>query len=146
MQSAGVARTAQGPRPIARSVGAVVAGFATTFALSMGIDVVLHATGVYPAWGVRMADALFVLALAYRGLATVAGGWVTARLAPARPMGHALILAAVGTLVGLGGVAFSVNHPELGPMWYPVLLVVTAIPCVFAGAWCQSRRRTWRRP
>jgi len=119
---------------------AVIAGFVTTFILSMGIDAILHATGVYPPYGVRMSDRLFVLALAYRGLATIAGGWVTARLAPSRPMKHAAILAVVGTLAGLAGIAVSVANPELGPLWYPIALVVTALPCIWLGAWLRARR------
>ncbi len=128
------------PRRIGASVGAVVAGFATTFALSTAIDAGLHATGVYPPVGVRMPDALFVLALVYRGLATIAGGWVTARLAPSSPMKHAVFLAVVGILAGLGGVGVSLAHPELGPLWYPVVLVVTSVPCIFVGAWWRVRQ------
>jgi hypothetical protein len=127
-------------RRIGASVGAVVAGFATTFALSTAIDAGLHATGVFPPLGVRMSDSLFVLALGYRGLATIAGGWLTARLAPSSPMRHAAILAVVGTLAGLGGVAVSLTHPELGPLWYPVLLVATSVPCIFVGAWWRVRQ------
>jgi len=120
-------------------VGAVLAGFVTTFALSSAIDAVLHATGVYPRLGVRMSDGLFGLALVYRGLAAIAGGWVTARLAPSRPMRHALILAGVGSLAGLAGVAVAITQPEIGPLWYPVLLVVTALPCIWLGARWRAR-------
>ena len=37
-----------------------------------------------------MSDALFLLATVYRSLYAVAGSYVTARLAPHRPMKHAL--------------------------------------------------------
>jgi hypothetical protein len=126
-------------RRIGASVGAVLAGFVTTFALSSAIDAVLHAAGVYPRLGVRMSDGLFGLALVYRGLAAIAGGWVTARLAPSRPMRHALILAGVGSLAGLAGVAVAITQPEIGPLWYPVLLVVTALPCIWLGARWRAR-------
>jgi hypothetical protein len=119
---------------------AVVAGFAATFAISTALDAVLHATGVFPPLGVRMSAALFWAATAYRALATVAGGWVTARLAPAAPLGHAAILAGLGALAGLGGVAFAVAHPALGPLWYPVALAVTGPPCVLLGARLRARR------
>jgi hypothetical protein len=125
----------QGPRRIGASIGAVIAGFATAFFLSMAIDAGFHAAGIYPPYGVRMSNALFVLAIGYRGLVTIAGGWVTARLAPSAPLRHAVILAAVGTLAGSGGVALSLAHPELGPLWYPVVLVAMAWPCIWAGAW-----------
>jgi hypothetical protein len=121
-------------------VGAVLAGFATTFVLSTAIDTVLHATHIYPPYGVRMADGLFALAIAYRGLVTIAGGWVTARLAPSKPMKHALVLAGLGTLAGIGGVVVSLTHPDLGPLWYPIVLVVTAWPCILVGAWLRARQ------
>ena len=74
------------PRRILRSVGAVLAGFFATFILSIATDVVLHAIGVFPAWGQPMSNALFALATAYRTIYTVAGGYITARLAPDRPI------------------------------------------------------------
>jgi hypothetical protein len=130
-----VQTVAPGERRIGASILAVVAGFLTTAVASTAVDAILHATRVYPPAGERMADGLFVLALSYRAVATVGGGWVTARLAPNQPMKHAVFLAGVGTLAGLAGVGVSLAHPELGPLWYSVLIVVTAIPCVFAGAW-----------
>ncbi len=128
------------PRRLGRSIAAIGAGFVATAALSMGTDAVLHATGVFPPQGTRMSDPLFALALAYRAAATVAGGLVAARLAPYRPMAHAYVLAGLGAVAGLGGVAVSVSHPELGPLWYPIALVVTAVPCVLAGARLGLRR------
>jgi hypothetical protein len=56
---------------------------------------VLHATGVFPPFGQPMADALFLLATAYRIVYGVAGCYLTARLAPDRPMRHALALGVV---------------------------------------------------
>lgn len=127
-------------RRIGATFGAVIAGFATTFVLSVAIDALLRATGVYPPQGARMSDPLFVLATTYRILSTIAGGWVTARLAPARPMRLAMILGAIGSLAALGGVAMSLAHPELGPLWYAVGLFVTALPSVWAGAWLRVRQ------
>ncbi|MFT3915563.1 MAG: hypothetical protein QM704_16050 [Anaeromyxobacteraceae bacterium] len=122
-----------------RSVLAVVAGLVATAALSIAADQALHSAGVYPPWGARMSDGLFGLATAYRVAFTVLGGWITARLAPARPMRHAAWLAAIGTLLGLAGLAVAVANPDLGPRWYPVALVVTAAPCVLLGAWLRAR-------
>jgi hypothetical protein len=88
------------PRRILRSVGAVLAGFFATFILSIATDVVLHAIGVFPASGQPMSNALFVLATAYRTIYTVAGGYITARLAPDRPMAHVWALAIIGLVAG----------------------------------------------
>ena len=62
-------------RRILRRIGAVLAGFLATVILSLGTDLVLHAAGVFPAWGQPMSNALFLPATAYRTLFTVAGRW-----------------------------------------------------------------------
>ena len=75
--------TAPTPRPRLRSVGAVLAGLVTTFAITTAVDLALHATGVFPPLPVVMSDALFAPALAYRIPFNAAGCYVAARLAPA---------------------------------------------------------------
>jgi hypothetical protein len=115
------------------SIVAVGAGFFTTAALSIGTDAALHALGVFPPSGQPMSDALFVLATMYRVVYTVCGGYITARLAPERPMRHVIVLGCVGLAVATIGVLATWNRPELGPKWYPILLVVTALPCVWLG-------------
>jgi peptidoglycan/LPS O-acetylase OafA/YrhL len=122
------------PHRFGRSVGAVVAGFVATAVLSLGTDVVMHATGVFPPWGEPMSDGLFVWATVYRVAFTVLGGLITARLAPRQPMAHVFVLGAVGIVAASAGVLATWNQgPEFGPKWYPIMLVVTALPCVWAG-------------
>ncbi len=117
-----------------RSAGAVLGGFFAVFALSTVTDVVLHATGVFPPWGQAMSDGLFLLATAYRAVYTVAGGYITARLAPERPMAHVLVLGAIGLAVSLVAAVLTWDFgPEFGPHWYPLALVATSLPCVWAG-------------
>jgi hypothetical protein len=124
------------PQPqLGRSIWAVFAGFLAVFILSTAVDAVLHATGVYPPMGQAMSDSLFVLATAYRTLFTILGGYITARLAPKRAMRHAIILGIVGMIAGtIGLVAFWNKGPAFGPHWYPIALVVEAIPCTWLGA------------
>jgi hypothetical protein len=117
-----------------KSVGAVLAGFVAVFVLSLGTDVVLHSTGVFPPWDQRMSDALFLLATAYRTVYCIAGSYIAARLAPNRPMGHALALGILGLVVSTAGAVVTWNKgPAFGPHWYPVALIVTAIPCAWLG-------------
>jgi peptidoglycan/LPS O-acetylase OafA/YrhL len=80
-----------------------------------------------------MSDALFVLATSYRSVYGALGSAVAARLAPDRPMQHALALGVVGLVACLAGAVASRNAPELGPRWYPIALVVLALPCAWAG-------------
>ena len=116
-----------------RSVGAVLAGIVAVVVLSVGTDEILHLAQVYPPWGQRMADGLFGLATAYRIVYGIAGGYITARLAPSAPLRHALILGLIGLVPGLLGVMVAIAKPELGPLWYPVALAVTGLPCAWLG-------------
>jgi len=94
----------------------------------------MHATGVYPPWFHYMPDSLFLLATAYRIVYSVLGSYLTARLAPHRPMLHALILGVVGVLLSTAGALSTWNKgPEFGPKWYPITLIVMAIPLAWIG-------------
>ena len=131
-------------RPWVRSVCAVLGGFLVTAVASTAADAIMRATGVFPNSPRTMSDSLFVLASAYRALFTVAGGFVTARLAPDRPMRHVWILAGIGLGAGLAGVVvyFTVGKAHLGPAWYPVSIAIEAIPCVWFGGRLQTGRRS----
>lgn len=123
-----------------RSVVAVAVGFFATALLSLGTDVVMHATSVFPPWGQSMSDGLFVLASTYRVVYTLVGGYLTATLAPRRPMWHVMVLGAIGIVAAtIGAVATWNAGPAFGPRWYPLLLVVTALPCVWAGGMLRAR-------
>lgn len=125
--------TATTSRP-GRSTLAVAAGFVFTAVLSIAADALMHASGIFPAPGQPMSGGLFAWALAYRMAFTVGGGYVTARLAPTRPMRHVLTLGAIGTVAGTLGVVATWNAgPEFGPRWYPILVAATGLPCVWAG-------------
>lgn len=122
------------PRRIGRSIGAIVAGLLAIFVLSLGTDVVLHATGVFPPWFQYMSDSLFVLAMAYRCVYSVLGAYLTARLAPQRPMQHALILGVIGVLLStLGTIGTWNKGPEFGPRWYPLALIAISLPLSWLG-------------
>lgn len=119
-----------------RSTRSVLAGLATIVLLSHGTDAVLRATGALPPWGVPMSDAAFAAALLYRTLFGVLGSYLTARLAPRRPQLHAFVLGSIGLVASLAGAVATWNRgPEFGPHWYPLLLVVSALPNAWLGAW-----------
>jgi hypothetical protein len=130
---------------VGRSVLAVFAGFVTTALLSIGADAVMHAAGIFPPLGQPMSDGLFVWATVYRCAFTVLGGYVTAALAPRSPMSHVLVLGAIGIAAATVGLVVTWNAgPALGPRWYPIMLVVTALPCVWSGGLVQGRFRPAR--
>jgi hypothetical protein len=121
-----------------KSFLAVLAGLVFTIVASTGLDFVMHSTGVFPEGTVdkvpEMTTAQWLIASSYRVLAAIGGGWITARLAPARPMFLALVLGGIGTFLALLGLVGAwVASPKLGPLWYPALLVITALPCTWLG-------------
>jgi hypothetical protein len=73
------------PRRIGRSIGALLTGIFAGVILTLGTDELLHVTGMFPAWGQPMSDALFLLATAYRTVYNIGGSYIVARLAPDRP-------------------------------------------------------------
>lgn len=81
-----------------------------------------------------MAAGLFGIATGYRLLFQVLGGWLTARLAPVKPMKHVWILGGIGQVLSLLGLLAWRSMGEAGgPLWYPVVLILTAIPSVWLG-------------
>lgn len=122
-----------------RSTAAVLLGFVAVVVLSLGTDQVLHVLAVYPPWGQPMNDpGLNLLALAYRSVYTVAGGYITARLAPRNPMRHVLVLAVIGFVAGMAGAIATVPM-DLGPAWYPIALALSGPLFTWLGGVLQSR-------
>ncbi|HWW17242.1 MAG TPA: hypothetical protein VNY81_01375 [Candidatus Saccharimonadales bacterium] len=122
------------PQRIGRSIGAVLAGILAGVIITIATDAVLHVIGVFPPLGQTMSNQLFLLATAYRIVYGVLGSYVIARLAPDRPVQHALVGGVLGLVVSTVGAVVTWNRvPSLGPHWYPVALIVTALPCAWLG-------------
>jgi hypothetical protein len=125
------------PQPnIGRSIGAVLAGVFAGIALSLGTDVLLHAIHVFPPWGASLVgyDAALLLATIYRSIYGIAASYLTARLAPNRPMLHAMMLGILGFAVSVLGASATWNKgPAFGSHWYPVALIVLALPTAWVG-------------
>lgn len=114
------------------AIWAVVAGVLVIIGATTLVDIALHVAGVFPPTSQPINDALALLATSYRVIISIGGAWLTARLAPERPLKHAMILGYVGVVLGMVGLVASWNL-GLGPRWYPIALVVLAIPQCWAG-------------
>jgi hypothetical protein len=120
-------------RRLLRSTAAVIAGLFVVAVTSTVTDEVFRALHVFPPRDQLMyGSGLFLLALAYRTLYSILGCYLAARLAPSAPMRHALILGVIGLVLSVVGVIVNIQR-HLGPNWYPIALVVTALPCAWLG-------------
>jgi hypothetical protein len=112
----------------------VFAGFVVVIVLSLLTDVAFYKAGMAPPVGLRMSDSMLLVASIYRTAYAVLGSYITARLAPHQPMVHALIGGFMGLVLSIVGVVVSWNHvATMGPRWYPISLVVTALPAAWLG-------------
>ena len=116
-----------------KSIGAVIAGALFMIVATVAADLACRAAGILPAMNQPIGETAALVATLYRVVFGVAGAWLTARLAPSRPMTHALILGAIGFILGTVAVVASWSG-DLGPRWYAISHAALAIPECWAGA------------
>jgi hypothetical protein len=123
-----------------RSVAAVLTGALVGILLSVATDAVLHTLGLLPGTDKPANDPVLLAATCYRTVYGVLGAWLTARIAPARPMRHVTALGALGLAASLFGAIYTWNKgPAFGPHWYPVTLTVLALPTAWLGGWLRLK-------
>jgi hypothetical protein len=119
---------------ILKSIGAVVAGFVVVFVLAVATDIVLVMAHVFPPveHPEQYGEGMYAAIVFYTALYSVAGAWLTAKLAPSSPMTHALVLGVLGTLSSALG-AWANWGKAAGHEWYPIALIVIALPTCWLG-------------
>ena len=122
---------------ILASIWAVFAGILVNVILSTGTDTILEKTGIFtPPEAGFFTTWMSAVALGYRLVYTFAGGYVTARLAPDRPMKHVIILGTIGTVLCIVGIFVAW---DLSEHWYPIALAITAFPATWMGGSMRMR-------
>src|SRR5207248_9068202 len=119
------------PLRIGRSIIAVLVGMVVGIAITLSTDEILHIVGVFPPWGASMVgfDGALLLAAAYRTFYGVLGSYIMARLAPDRPMTHALVGGFLGLVVSIAGAAATwTKGPAVGAHWQPLVLLGLPMP------------------
>ena len=131
---------ARRPRRLGRSALAVLAGLAANVVLAMLADELMYALSVFPRPpAVSYETGPYIIATAYRAVFGVAGSWLAARLAPSHPMRHALILGGIGLVLCTAGLVAAFNM-DLGPVWYPLALLVMTPACAWLGGSLGAKR------
>jgi hypothetical protein len=126
-----------------RSVLAVFAGLMANVVLSTATDLLLVAVGVFPPLAdfgrpELFGDPLLLLALGYRTVYGVLGCYLTARLAPRRPMAHSLALGSIGFVIGTLGAVVTWGT---WTSWYSLAIIAVTLPSAWLGARIMQRRQ-----
>ncbi|MEA3203914.1 MAG: hypothetical protein QOI63_1594 [Thermoplasmata archaeon] len=128
-----------------KSIGAFLAGLVATATLSFGTDYLFEALGWLPKGmnGLSYASmSVLITIIVYRNMYNVLGGYMAARLAPDRPLGHAL---ALGVFGGVGSLIVTIAtwNMDIGPHGYSIAITVLAVPSAWLGGWLcvQSKAR-----
>ena len=124
---------------VLKGIGAILAGIVFIVVTHSATDLVLEKLGIFTPPHQRFDTTwMVVTATIYRSFYTIAGGYITAALAPDPPMRYVLILGLIG-LVMSTLAAIATIPMNLGPAWYPIALAVLALPCVWLGGKLKTR-------
>ena len=123
-------------------IGAILAGMVFIVATHTATDFVLESLGIFtpPNEGFHTTW-MVVTATIYRSIYVIAGGYITAALAPKPPMRYVLILGMIGIVMSTLG-AIATIPLRISPAWYPIALVVLALPCVWLGGRLKTRQQS----
>ena len=124
---------------VLKGIGAILAGMIFIIVTHTGTDFVLESLGIFtqPSEGFHTTW-MVVTATIYRSIYTVAGGYITAALAPNPPLRYVLILGIIGLALGTLGAVVTIPM-GIAPIWYPIALAVLALPCVWLGGKLRTR-------
>ncbi len=121
-----------------KTIGAIIAGFVTVFILSVITDFILESLHIFPPINNAAGYTwwMLLIALIYRSVYAVLGGYIIAWFSSKKPMRSVWILASIGFIFATLGLLANLDTPVL---WYPVLLVVFTIPSVWVGGKLQVK-------
>jgi hypothetical protein len=118
-------------KSILKSTLAILAGFALGAVLSLGTDFLLNLLGVMSMQNFKQNSTLIVaLVVIYRFIFNVMGCYLTAKLAPNKPMKHVIIIGIIGTILGILG---SVVMWEQAVPWYNIAIIAISLPSAWLG-------------
>jgi len=87
-----------------------------------------------------MLDSRYATALAYRILFQIGGCALAGRIVKNHPMRIAMICATIG-FVGAAALTLGTWHRNMGPHWYALAVMISALPCGYVGGLLAARGR-----
>jgi hypothetical protein len=117
-------------KAILKSMGAILAGFVLVVIISILTDLTLVKTGLMKQPFDLNSSWFVIFVIFYRSLYGTIGSFLTAHLAPNRPMEHSM----VGGFIGFGiSIVGAIAMWDTPPHWYAISLIVTALPSAWLG-------------
>lgn len=118
-------------KTIFKSVGAILAGFVLSAVLSVGTDFLLDNLGIISMNDFKQTSiGLICMVIIYRFTYNVAGCYLTAKLAPNKPMKHVIIIGVIGTFLSLLG-SFAMWDKALP--FYNIAIILISLPSAWLG-------------
>ena len=121
---------------ILKSIWAILAGFLVTVILSIATDQILEKTGLMKIPFDYNSDGFIIIVILYRTIYGILGSFITASLAPSRPMRHVMIGACIALVLATIGTIAMWDVP---PHWYPITLIILVLPTAWVGGKLRTR-------
>ncbi|MBA3680884.1 MAG: hypothetical protein H0W73_06915 [Bacteroidetes bacterium] len=119
-------------KTIWKSIGAILTGFILAAFLSIATDMILNLTNIVNMESFKDNSAIIILfVIIYRFIYNVMGCYLTSKLAPNKPMKHALIIGVIGTVFALLG---SIAMWDKAVAWYNISVILISLPSAWVGA------------
>jgi hypothetical protein len=121
---------------MARLIIAIIAGLLVGIILSIATDLLMVKLGIFPPFESdqsAFSNGLLLVASAYRAVYSILGALVIAVIAKEKYMKAVIIAGIIGTILALTGLIVMWEKSK-SVLWYPISLVVLAIPYSLLGA------------
>jgi hypothetical protein len=121
-----------------RSAFAVVTGFIVIGALAYSASMLMQRAwpDQFDAVGGTQDPTLLLISMGYVAVFAIAGCYLAARLAPERPMAHAIALGVLGLVFNIVGTIATWNT---APAWYHITSLLLVMPYAWIGGWLRER-------
>jgi len=116
---------------ILKSIGAILAGFALGAILSVATDFLMDKLGFMSMENFKQTPmSIIFIVIVYRFIFNVTGCYLTAKLAPNKPMKHVMIIGIIGMVLGIVG---SVSMWDKALPIYNIAIILISLPSAWLG-------------
>lgn len=124
---------------IFKSISAIIIGIVVGALLSVLTDFFMDTAGVIDADNFKQTPvAILCVIIAYRFLFNVIGSYITASIAPQKPMAHSIVLGLIGLGVSIAGFFLMADEATL---FYNLGITLISFPSAWVGGKLYIRKK-----